>query len=69
MGTEIIKVAIVEDDPEIRQLLSIIVDGCSKPGLGLAIASAVEERGADSIPLLLKRLFARLVGLARTQSG
>ena len=41
----------------------------SKPGLGLAIASAVEERGADSIPLLLKRLFARLVGLARTQSG
>ena len=41
----------------------------SKPGLGLAIAGAVEERGADSIPLLLKRLFARLVGLARTQSG
>lgn len=41
----------------------------SKPELGLAIASAVYERGADSIPLLMKRLFARLVGLARTQSG
>ncbi|MFT6925433.1 MAG: putative ATP-dependent endonuclease of OLD family [Psychromonas sp.] len=41
----------------------------SKPGLGLAIANAVEERGADSIPPLLKRLFSRLVGLARSQSG
>ncbi len=41
----------------------------SKPELGLAIASAVDERGADAIPLLMKRLFARLVGLARTQSG
>ena len=41
----------------------------SKPGLGLAIASAVEARGVDSIPPLLKRLLARLAGLARTQSG
>ncbi|WP_354623003.1 DUF2813 domain-containing protein [Psychromonas sp. MME2] len=41
----------------------------SKPGLGLAIASAVEQRGVDSIPPLLKRLFARLAGLARSQSG
>jgi putative ATP-dependent endonuclease of OLD family len=41
----------------------------SKPELGLAIATAVGERGGDVIPLLLKRLFARLVGLARTQSG
>lgn len=41
----------------------------SKPELGLAITSAVEQRGADSIPPLFKRLFARLIGLARTQSG
>ena len=41
----------------------------SKPGLGLAIASAIEERGVETIPALLKRLFSRLVGLARTQSG
>ena len=41
----------------------------SKPGLGLAIASAVEERGTDSIPPLLKGLFTRLVGLARSLSG
>ncbi|AGH82434.1 ATP-dependent endonuclease of the OLD family protein [Psychromonas sp. CNPT3] len=41
----------------------------SKPELALAITSAASERGADSIPPLLKRLFARLIGLARTQSG
>ncbi|MEH6451719.1 MAG: DUF2813 domain-containing protein [Psychromonas sp.] len=41
----------------------------SKPGLGVEISNAVEKRGADSIPPLLKRLFSRLVGMARTQSG
>jgi putative ATP-dependent endonuclease of OLD family len=41
----------------------------TKPGLGVEIANAVEKRGADSIPPLLKRLFSRLVGMARTQSG
>jgi len=53
----------------IRKIIDKAVHKYSKPGLGLAIASAVEERGTDSVPLLLKRLFARLVGLARTQSG
>jgi len=41
----------------------------SKPGLGIAIAEAVEEQGVELIPLLLKRLFSRLVGMARSQSG
>ncbi|PKG40700.1 DUF2813 domain-containing protein [Psychromonas sp. Urea-02u-13] len=53
----------------INKVIDKAVHKYSKPGLGLAIASAVELRGADSIPPLLKRLFARLVGLARTQSG
>ena len=53
----------------VSKIIDKAVHKYSKPGLGLAIASAVEERGADSIPPLLKRLFARLVGLARTQSG
>ncbi|WP_372881672.1 ATP-dependent endonuclease [Psychromonas sp.] len=52
-----------------NKIIDKAVHRYSKPGLGLAIASAVEERGADSIPPLLKRLFSRLVGLARTQSG
>lgn len=53
----------------VNKVIEKAVHKYSKPELGLAIASAVEERGADSIPPLLKRLFARLVGLARTQSG
>ncbi|WP_022941541.1 DUF2813 domain-containing protein [Psychromonas hadalis] len=53
----------------VKKVIDKAVHKHSKPGLGLAIASAVEERGVDSIPPLLKRLFARLVGLARTQSG
>jgi len=53
----------------VNKVIDKAVHKYSKPGLGLAIASAVEERGAESIPPLLKRLFARLVGLARTQSG
>lgn len=53
----------------VNKVIDKAVHKYSKPGLGLAIASAVEERGADSIPPLLKRLFSRLIGLARTQSG
>jgi len=52
-----------------NKIIDKAVHKYSKPGLGLAIANAVEERGTDSIPPLLKRLFSRLVGLARTQSG
>ncbi|HEY5716605.1 MAG TPA: ATP-dependent endonuclease [Psychromonas sp.] len=52
-----------------NKIIDKAVHRYSKPGLGLAIASAVEKRGADSIPPLLKRLFSRLVGLARSQSG
>lgn len=53
----------------ISKIIDKAVHKHSKPGLGLAIAAAVEERGKDSVPPLLKRLFARLVGLARSQSG
>ncbi|MCG6201578.1 DUF2813 domain-containing protein [Psychromonas antarctica] len=53
----------------VNKVIEKAVHKYSKPELGLAIASAVEERGADSIPPVLKRLFARLVGLSRTQSG
>ena len=52
-----------------NKIIDKAVHKYSKPGLGLAIANAVEERGTDSIPPLLKRLFSRLVGLARSQSG
>ncbi|ABM02069.1 ATP-dependent endonuclease of the OLD family protein [Psychromonas ingrahamii 37] len=52
-----------------HKIIDKAVHKYSKPELGLAIANAVEERGTDSIPPLLKRLFSRLVGLARSQSG
>lgn len=52
-----------------KKIINKAVRKYSKPGLGLAIAEAVEEQGAEMIPLLLKRLFSRLVGMARNQSG
>jgi putative ATP-dependent endonuclease of OLD family len=53
----------------VNKIIDKAVHKYSKPGLGVEIANAVEERGADSIPPILKRLFSRLVGMARTQSG
>lgn len=53
----------------VNKVIEKAVHKYSKPGLGIAIAEAVELRGAEAIPLLLKRLFSRLVGLARSQSG
>ncbi len=52
-----------------HKIISKAVQKHSKPWLGLTLAEAVEEKGVDAIPLLLKRLFARMVGLARSQSG
>jgi len=49
MGTEIIKVAIVEDDPEIRQLLSLIVDG--SPGFECKQSFSNCEDALENIPL------------------
>jgi len=40
----------------------------SKPGLALAVVEAAESLGADSIPPLLRQMFARVVALARSQS-
>ena len=52
-----------------NKIISKAVHKHSKPWLGLTIAEAVEEKGIDSIPPLLKRLFSRMIGLARSQSG
>ena len=49
METEIIKVAIVEDDPEIRQLLSVIVDG--SPGFDCKQTFSNCEDAIKNIPL------------------
>ena len=53
----------------VNRVIEKAVHKQTKPGLGIAIAEAVEKQGVDSIPLLLKRLFSRLVGMARNQSG
>lgn len=52
-----------------KKIIDKAVHKYSKPGLGIAIAEAVEIKGIELIPLLLKRLFSRLVGIARSQSG
>ena len=52
-----------------HKIISKAVHKNSKPWLGLMVAEAVEEKGINSIPILLKRLFSRIVGLARSQSG
>lgn len=52
-----------------HKIISKAVHKHSKPWLGLTVAEAAEEKGIDSIPPLLKRLFSRMVGFARSQSG
>lgn len=52
-----------------NKIISKAVHKHSKPWLGITISEAVEKKGIDSIPPLLKRLFSRMVGLARSQSG
>lgn len=53
----------------VNKVIEKAVHKHTKPGLGIAIAEAVDKQGVDSIPLLLKRLFPRLVAMARNQSG
>ncbi|TEW53884.1 DUF2813 domain-containing protein [Psychromonas sp. RZ22] len=57
------------DRLSVSKVIDKAVHKYSKPGLGIAIAEAVESQGAELTPLLLKRLFSRLVGMARSQSG
>jgi putative ATP-dependent endonuclease of OLD family len=52
-----------------QKVINKAVHKHSKPWLGLSIANAIEEQGTKTIPPLLKRLFSKLVGLARSQSG
>ncbi|MFC3914055.1 DUF2813 domain-containing protein [Pseudaeromonas sharmana] len=39
----------------------------SKPALALCVVEAAERAGAENMPLLLRQLFARVIGLARQQ--
>lgn len=52
-----------------NKIIEKAVHKYSKSELGIAIAEAAELQGVESIPLLLRRLFSRLVGMARSQSG
>ena len=49
----------------IRRVITRAIQHSSKPSLAIAVANEVAERGSQSIPLLLRKMMARVRGLAR----
>lgn len=52
-----------------RRVIDKAIHKSSKPDLALAIVEAAEQRGADSVPRLLRQMFSRVVWLSRGRAG
>lgn len=50
-----------------RKIIQRAIQRNSKPDLAIALSTEIKKRGSQSIPLLFKRLFSKVVGLTRTQ--
>ena len=50
-----------------RKIIQRAIQRTSKPDLAIAISYEVERRGSQSIPLLFKRLFSKVLNLTRIQ--
>ncbi|WP_024870679.1 DUF2813 domain-containing protein [Tolumonas lignilytica] len=50
-----------------NKIIERAVSRRSKPGMALAVIEEAMQRGADSVPMLLKKMFDRVVELARQQ--
>ncbi|MFA3779488.1 ATP-dependent endonuclease [Yersinia sp. 1652 StPb PI] len=48
-----------------RRVIEKAIHRTSKPDLAIEVASQAKERGVESVPLLLKKMFSRVVWLAR----
>lgn len=51
----------------IRKIIQRAIQHTSKPDLAIALSTEIKKRGSQSIPLLFKRLFSKVLGLTRTQ--
>ncbi|MDU8925604.1 ATP-dependent endonuclease [Pasteurellaceae bacterium LIM206] len=52
-----------------NKIIQRAIQRSSKPDLAIAIANEVERRGKESIPLLFKRMFSKVLNLTRSQEG
>lgn len=50
-----------------HKIIQRAIQRTSKPDLAIAISNEIEQRGTQSIPLLFKRLFSKVLNLSRTQ--
>ncbi|MDH2927050.1 DUF2813 domain-containing protein [Lonepinella koalarum] len=50
-----------------RKIIQRAIQRTSKPDLAIALSNEMKRRGSSSIPLLLKRLFSKVLNLSRTQ--
>lgn len=50
-----------------RKIIQRAIQRTSKPDLAIALSIEMEKRGTQSIPLLFKRLFSKVLNLTRTQ--
>ncbi|ABR74812.1 ATP-dependent endonuclease [Actinobacillus succinogenes] len=50
-----------------RKIIQRAIQRTSKPDLAIALSAEMERRGTQSIPLLFKRLFSKVLNLTRTQ--
>ena len=50
-----------------RKIIQRAIQHSSKPDLAIAISLEIEQRGNQSIPLLFKRLFSKVLNLTRIQ--
>ncbi|TDQ57431.1 putative ATP-dependent endonuclease of OLD family [Mesocricetibacter intestinalis] len=51
----------------VNKIIQRAIQRTSKPDLAILLSNEIEKRGKDSIPLLFKRLFSKVLNLARTQ--
>ncbi|TCP93510.1 putative ATP-dependent endonuclease of OLD family [Cricetibacter osteomyelitidis] len=51
----------------VSRIIQKAIQRTSKPDLAIAISDEIEKRGSQSIPILFKRLFSKVLLLARTQ--
>lgn len=50
-----------------RKIIQRAIQRTSKPDLAIALSAEIEKRGSQSVPLLFKRLFSKVLNLTRTQ--
>ncbi|WP_443091542.1 DUF2813 domain-containing protein [Basfia succiniciproducens] len=53
----------------IHKIIQKAIQRTSKPDLAITLSNEMANRGRDSIPLLFKRLFSKVVSLTRTQES